>query len=246
MVYKLHYGIKKDIMNLKFVRMIKMNYDEFKNLLFENRDEKNAAFVTKLANTDYRVILGIKSPVLQKIVKNHYRDEELVFEKGRDFEVLEVVCSYFYISLLRIKDFKGQLDFIEDNLKYARSWIVTDGLNHYLRKPDFELFEKAFDRLSVSEHEYARRYAYVLAMKFQKEERIVSFFDKFRFFEPYMTMMGQAWLLSCVAIWYEDETYSFLKGMEDTKLKLKTISKISDSFRFSQESKDRFKALRKD
>ena len=57
-------------------------------------------------------------------------------------------------------------------------------------------------------------------------------------------MMSEAWLLQSIAIKYPDEVFKLLTTLEDEKLKLKTISKISDSFRFSIEAKEKFKYLR--
>ena len=63
--------------------------------------------------------------------------------------------------------------------------------------------------------------------------------------EEYMVMMAQAWLLSVVAICFEDEVFEYLSNLVDMTLKRKAISKICDSFRYSMESKNRFKSLRK-
>jgi hypothetical protein len=57
--------------------------------------------------------------------------------------------------------------------------------------------------------------------------------------------MAQAWLLSFIAIKYPEEVFSYLSSISDEKLIRKTVSKICDSFRFSQEQKEHFKSLRK-
>ena len=59
-----------------------------------------------------------------------------------------------------------------------------------------------------------------------------------------MVMMSEAWLLQSIAIKYPDEVFNLLTTLEDEKLKLKTISKICDSFRFNMEAKEKFKTLR--
>ena len=59
-----------------------------------------------------------------------------------------------------------------------------------------------------------------------------------------MVMMAEAWLLSVIAITNEDKVFDYLKNCPDLTLKRKAISKINESFRFSQISKERFKSLR--
>ena len=63
--------------------------------------------------------------------------------------------------------------------------------------------------------------------------------------EKYMVMMSEAWLMATIAISYPDEIYNYLAKCDDITLKRKTISKISDSYRFDEDAKNRFKSLRK-
>ena len=62
--------------------------------------------------------------------------------------------------------------------------------------------------------------------------------------EDYMVMMGEAWLLSFVAIYFPQEVLSYLRNSNDLSLKRKAISKICDSYRFDEDSKNEFKKLR--
>ena len=57
-------------------------------------------------------------------------------------------------------------------------------------------------------------------------------------------MMSEAWLLQTIATIYPQEVFEVLKTLQDEKLKLKTISKICDSFRFTEKQKNQFKSLR--
>ena len=57
-------------------------------------------------------------------------------------------------------------------------------------------------------------------------------------------MMAEAWLLATIAITFPDEIYQFLSSTKDIALKRKTISKMCDSFRISQDTKEKFKQLR--
>ena len=87
--------------------------------------------------------------------------------------------------------------------------------------------------------------AFVLGLKFYKDERVLQTLPYIKENEDYMVMMAEAWLMATIAICFEDEIYEYLVKCKDLTLKRKTISKICDSFRFSDESKNRFKELRK-
>ena len=79
---------------------------------------------------------------------------------------------------------------------------------------------------------------------FYKDKKILQIFNYLREFDEYMVMMSEAWLLQTIAIVYPQEVFNQLEKLQDQKLKLKTISKICDSFRFTSEEKEKFKSLR--
>ena len=87
--------------------------------------------------------------------------------------------------------------------------------------------------------------AYILALKQYRDKRILDVLSYIKTNEEYMVMMAEAWLLSVIALSFEDEIFEYLSNSNDITLKRKTISKICDSFRFTNESKERFKMLRK-
>lgn len=59
-----------------------------------------------------------------------------------------------------------------------------------------------------------------------------------------MVYMAEAWLFSVIALTYEDDVFDYLAKTDDLILMRKTISKICDSYRFDEKSKNRFKELR--
>lgn len=79
---------------------------------------------------------------------------------------------------------------------------------------------------------------------FYKDKRILEIFNHLNEFDEYMVYMAEAWLLATIAVIYQEEVFVQLTKLKDEKLKLKTISKICDSFRFTTEQKEKFKSLR--
>ena len=220
-----------------------MIYKELEKHLFEIADKKFADFSKSLSNSEY-ISIGVKNPVARQIVKEHTKDSELRLE---DFELgkyLEVDFIYFGLALSRLKTIDDQLKFLRQNIKKAKSWAITDCVQTYLKKSDFEDFLKFFQDLHQSKYVYERRFCYVFGLKHWKNPRILEILPLFQSDEEYMVMMAEAWLLATIAIEFPDQIFKYLEGVNDPDLVRKTISKISDSFRISNEQKVRFKELR--
>jgi len=220
-----------------------MVYSEFVQLLKNNADEKYADFSQKLTNSDY-VVIGVRVPILRKLVKAYCHDENLSL---KDFELgkyLEVDFSYFAIGLLRCKTAAEQLIFLRQNLYYAKSWMITDMIPSFLRGMSFEDFWLFFLDTHANKHIYTRRFAYVFALKFYRDQRILDVLPYVKLNEEYMVCMGQAWLLATVAIRFSQAVFDFLCDSADANLKKKTISKIRDSYRIDDVTKNKFIGLR--
>ena len=220
-----------------------MNYKELKEYLLSNGDEKFSQFSKTLSNSDYLVI-GVKNPILKQIIKNHVKDEEL---KTDDFvlgEYLEIDFIYFGLSLSRLKNVDDQLEFLRKNIRYAKSWAITDTVSTYIKKHDFAKYFEFFKAMYNTKHTYERRMAYILGLKHYKDEQVLKVLNNINANEEYMVMMAEAWLLATIAIQYPNEIFEFLKRSDDMTLKRKTISKINESFRISDDLKERFKTLR--
>ena len=220
-----------------------MKYEELKDFLLSNADKKFSEFSKTLSNSDYKVI-GVKNPVLRDLIKQHVKDEELKTENFKIGEYLEVDFIYFGLSLARLKNIDDQFKFLEKNIKYAKSWAITDTVSTYLKKHDFDKYFVFFKKLYNSSYTYERRMAYVVGLKHYKDERILKVLQFISLNDEYMVMMAEAWLMATIAIQYPNEIYSYLKDIEDITLKRKTISKINESFRISDDLKTKFKELR--
>lgn len=220
-----------------------MTYSQLEQKLFEISDAKYASFSKSLSNSEY-ISIGVKIPVLKQLVKDYKDDEEL---KTSDFKLgkyLEIDFLYFALSLIRSKNVDEQLAFLEKNIGKAKSWVVTDTITSYLKKLTFEKYWLFFVKNCDASYVFTRRMAFILGLKFYKDERIVNILPRIRKNEDYMVMMAEAWLMATIAITQEDAIFDYLSKCDDLTLKRKTISKICDSFRFNEESKNRFKSLR--
>lgn len=221
-----------------------MNYQQLVDYLFSIREEKHASLSDSISSSDVPS-LGIKIPVLKKIVQDNYQNDDLILLQFELNKYIEIDLLYFCLALKRAKNLEGQIFFLKRNLKYAKSWMITDIAQQYMKKMSFEEYEELFNEFIKSEYEFARRYAYVVGLKFAKDEKILSLLDKFVLNETYMVMMSEAWLLATIAINYPEEVFAYLSKIDDMTLKRKTISKICDSYRIEKQQKDKFKTLRR-
>ena len=220
-----------------------MTYQELEQHLLSISDKKFADFSKSLSNSDY-ISIGVKNPVLKEIVKSHINDEELRLEDFKLGTYLEVDFIYFSLALSRLKDIDKQLSFLKDNIHLAKSWAITDCVSTYIKKCTFEKYWDFHLSMYKSKYTYDRRMSYILGLKFYKDRRILKILERLTYNEEYMVMMSEAWLLATTAIAYPNEVYDFLKSCNDLTLKRKTISKISDSYRFDLSTKNKFKSLR--
>ena len=221
-----------------------MRYEELLKELERQSDKKFAAFSKSLSNSDYKVI-GVKNPQLRGLIKDHLKDEELKLDDFKLGDYLEIDFIYFGLGILRSKTNKEKLDFLLNKVKFAKSWAITDTASTYFKKLEFYDYYEFFLKTYNSKFTYERRMAYVLGLKLYKEKDILKIVSLLRANEEYMVMMAEAWLLATVAITFPNEVYEFLVNTKDINLKRKTISKISDSFRFDEPTKNKFKELRK-
>ena len=220
-----------------------MNYQELKQHLFEISDMKFANFSKSLSNSDY-ISIGVKNPVLRSIIKEHVKDEELKLSDFKLGKYLEVDFIYFGLGLVRCKTVDEQLDFLDKNIYKAKSWAITDCVSTYIKKIKFEQFWKFFEKNNDSQYIFTRRMSYILALKFYRDREVLRTLDFIKPNEDYMVMMSEAWLMATIAIYYPNEIYEYLTKTKDLTLKRKTISKINESFRFDQTTKEKFKSLR--
>ena len=122
-----------------------MKYNELEKYLFEISDEKFATFSKSLSNSEY-ISIGVKNPIIKSLVKEHKDDEELQLEDFKLGKYLEIDLFYISLGLIREKDIKKQFEFLDKNIKIAKSWAVTDCITSYLKKYDFDLYYQFFKK----------------------------------------------------------------------------------------------------
>ena len=157
--------------------------------------------------------------------------------------------TYFQVSMGQIKGIEGKLKFIEDNFDKLNDWWHVDQLSQFVDKElTFDIaYEKAKEYVN-SDMPFARRWGYVIFMPtlVKDEARAEDIIKLFKDDDEYYVQMAEAWLISYLGIYAPQKAFDYIK---ECPLKYniigKGIQKICDSFRVSDEWKEKFKSLRK-
>ncbi len=160
----------------------------------------------------------------------------------------EYYRTYFQVTITQLPTKEEKMAFIEDNFDLLHDWWHVDGIVSFLGDSlDFDYALSKAKEYINSELPYVRRLGYVLFIPrlVRDAERIEPLFALFKNDEEYHVIMGEAWLISYLAMCDADRTYTYLQNC-DLKYNIvgKAIQKICDSYVISQENKERFKGLR--
>lgn len=187
---------------------------------------------------------GIPMPKVKAVAKRYGNCSDLPLEEIPRDESVELTMLYFRISLARCSSFEEQMAFLGRRLPQANSWMITDSLPQLIKKVPSALFLPYYREWVASKEEYCKRFAYVEALTHYREE-VTPYLRHLRKDESYYVTMAQAWMLATFAITHFEEVVAFLeKGNLPILLRRKTISKMVDSFRISEDEKKVVKKLR--
>ncbi len=198
---------------------------------------------------EYRSLKDEKTATLDKFCKRLLQDHVDV-----SFLRDEIVRSgkYFYVyqqvGILERHTLDEKFEFIESTFDLMSDWVHTDTIMKFLGNS--LNFEYAYEKAShyvMSEMPYTRRLGYVIFIpRLTKDpDHIEPLLKLLKNENHYHVVMGEAWLISALAMCDPDQTYDYLK-LCDLKYNIvgKAIQKICDSYVISDETKIRFKGLR--
>ena len=151
---------------------------------------------------------------------------------------------YFYVSLEQIKNVDERMAFNHENLLFA-DWWHTDELIGYVADLDFEVALKYAAEYVKSEEPFVRRWGYVLFISRLGREHAEQLLPLMKNDGHYYVQMGEAWLIAELAVTEPETVHKWMATCGiDYKICGKAIQKICDSYRISQDWKEKFKELR--
>ena len=189
--------------------------------------------------------LGVPIPILKKLAIK-YKNIDLNDYKINN--IFELRFVYFLIGISRTKTFSEGIDFILENSNEYLGWAITDSTYQYIvLEDDFRNVLTTLKMLLKNKNEYIRRLAYLICFKYLKnKDNLSNIFRLFKNDEAYYVQMVESWLLCELYIFYQEETFMFLKETNLDKIIVnKAISKIHDSYRVIKDGKEKAKLLKK-
>lgn len=217
------------------------DYEIILKELNEKRSYKLVEFSSKIIRTKFQLI-GLYSTDIKNIFKKY---KTIDLKSFNEFKYYEMNLIYITYGLKQNKTIEEQIKFLLDNKDIIDCWAIIDSTAKLIKTKPINEELKMLDILASSNEEFLIRYKYIKLFDYINKENLEIIFNKIKNSEFYYVLMGEAWLLADCYIKYPNETFLFLKNSEiDNKIKLKTISKICDSYRVNNENKLKVKELR--
>ena len=218
--------------------------------LLEKQDLKYKEFHSSLCpNVDK--IIGVRVPELRKMAKEiANKDYDKFLEKAKDEFYEELLLQGLVIGYARIS--------IEETFKYLKrfvpkinSWAVCDTTcsNLKITKKYMKEMWLFLEQYINSKNEYEIRFALVMYLNYYLTEDyiddILQKVDKITNKEYYV-QMAIAWLISFAYIKQKEKTEKFLLNNNlDIFTQNKSIQKICESYRVSEEDKEKIRKLKR-
>ena len=217
--------------------------------LFSLRDEKFAAFQARLIpNVAPERIIGVRTPALRKLAKTlRGSGEAEEFLKALPHEFFEENNLHAFL-LCEMKDFDACVQAVEDFLPYVDNWATCDQMSPRVFRKNKQALLHYIRCWIASERCYTRRFGTGMLMSHFLDEdfreeylRLVS--DK-RSEEYYVNMMIAWYFATALAKQYEAALPYLENRRLDPWVHNKTIQKVLESFRVSDEHKACLRALK--
>lgn len=221
-----------------------------KNILFNYAVSEYKNFSEKNINTKYPII-GVKTDILKKIAKDNIDNYKQYFiEKHQYYE--EYMIHGIMLGYLKIP-IDDLFIYIDEYINYINCWSMVDLVVSNLKiikKYKKEVFEIAKKYIN-SKDEFRVRFGYCILLSYYINDNDKSYIDEIlsscnKQHNKYYIQMVVAWLISVAYVYFKDGVIQFLKTSNLDKFTYnKSISKICDSFRVSNEEKTFLKEMRK-
>ena len=214
-----------------------MKYSDLINRLTACAEEEFADFQRRLIFTKY-TILGVRTPILHKLAKEHMAEFEEIFAFPNEYYEV-VAIKLFQAAALPYDRF---VEHLEDCVSFMDNWALCDGFKARCIKARKEEYLTVLRRLFAQGGEYQQRYPLVVLLTEYVEptylETIRQFIKKADT-SRYYVYMAVAWLLAEVIIKDFHAGISLLNmRIADKKTHNKAIQKAIESYRLTNEQKE--------
>lgn len=190
-------------------------------------------------------IIGVRTPVLRKIIKKH-KGEYYDF-KAFPSDVYEV--EIVKIGLAAYLNYGELICELDDIISPMDSWALTDSFSSGAVKDNRGDFKRYIEKYISDERVFFRRFALVILLKYYVDKENIPYALKCVErceISPYYASMAAAWLVAEIVIKDYSVGVEFLKKKSlDRLTHNRAIQKCRDSFRLTDKQKEELKALKR-
>ena len=224
--------------------------EEIRKKLFEKQDLKYKKFHSSLCpNVDK--IIGVRVPELRKMAKeiasNDYKD---FLDNAQDEYYEELLLQGLVIGYAKIQ-IEETFEYLKKFVPKINSWAVCDTTcsNLKITKKYMKEMWNFLKQYINSDKEYEIRFALVMYLNYfladEYIDEILQKIDKIKN-KDYYVQMAIAWLVSFAYIKQREKTEKFLlQNNLDEFTQNKSIQKICESYRVSNEEKEKLRKYKK-
>jgi 3-methyladenine DNA glycosylase AlkD len=224
--------------------------DELRQLQDEKYRTFNLKLIPNISSTEFE-ILGVRIPKLRAIAKRIIAsaDWRTFLAEYDDSTVYECVMLCGMVTAGANCDFEEKLSNIKHFIPRINSWAICDTFCSDLkdtRKHPTEMYTFIENCLKTHK-EYGLRFGVVMLMDYYiKDEyidNVLAWYGKINS-DYYYVRMSVAWGISACFVSFRDKTLEFLKTAElDCDTFGKTVQKIRESYRVSDEDKEMLRQM---
>lgn len=223
-------------------------YQEFLIYLNSLQDTKYQEFQKKIIVCDN--LIGIKTSELKKIAKEIAKGNYEKFIRHNNSLIYEpIMIEGFIYGYLKIT-FQELTEYLSKYLEKVNNWAHVDLLVSSLKifNKNQEVGFKYAKKLIHSKNNWIKRCGIIILLNYYLHDiyidKTLEIVSKIKT-DDYYVKMAIAWLMSISYIKYKEKTLIYLVNIEDNFIYNKTLSKIIDSRRISNDEKNFIKSLKK-
>ena len=227
----------------------KEKYQELLNYLDSLKDIKYRDFHKKIISCDN--IIGVKTNELKKIAKEiSLGDYNSFFENNKSSLYETIMIEGYIIGYLKL-NLESIIPLIDNYLLKVNNWAHVDSFVSNLKifkKEDKKGFIYA-KKLIHSKKTFIKRCGIIILLNYYLHDKyidkVLDIVSKVKS-DDYYVKMGISWLLSISYIKYKEKTLVYLVNLKDDFTYNKTLTKIIESRRISENEKKFIKSLKRE
>ena len=201
-----------------------------------------------IPNISHDLFIGVRTPMLRQIAKNMIKSGEY-----KDF-ISNLPHKYFEENQLHafilsyLHDFNVVINELERFLPYVDNWATCDQLSPVVFKKNKDLVLKYIYKWIKSKHVFTVRFAVKTLMQYWLDDdfdkKYVNLVANIKSDEYYVNMMRAWYFATAAAKQFDNVFYFFENGKIDEWTRRRAIQKALESYRVSDEHKQKLRMLR--